>query len=68
LKENPDELLIEHHHDNIVLKTGNRPKKNQVNLADNPSYAKKRKEMESILLEQMEKLDDPYRLWDQYLK
>jgi arylsulfatase A-like enzyme len=68
LKENPDELLIEHHHDNIVLKTGNRPKKNQVNLANNPSYAKKLKEMESILLEQMEKLDDPYRLWDQYLK
>ena len=68
LKENPDELLIEHHHDNIVLKTGNRPKKNQVNLANNPSYAKKLKEMESILLEQMEKLDDPYRLWDQNLK
>jgi len=68
LKENPDELLIEHHHDNIVLKTGNRPKKSQVNLVNNPDFSKKLKEMESILLEQMEKLGDPYRLWDQNLK
>ncbi len=55
LAENPHEYLPEHG------KTGEM----ETNLADNPKYAEKRAEMEALLLEQMEKYDDPYRLWDQ---
>ncbi|WP_372772911.1 sulfatase-like hydrolase/transferase [Mangrovibacterium sp.] len=55
LAENPNEYLPEHG------KTGEM----ETNLADNPKYAEKRKEMEALLLEQMEIHDDPYRLWDQ---
>jgi len=65
LAENPDELLAEHHSSEIVSLTGNQPKQMQVNLADNPEYAKKLKEMEILLLEQMRGHDDPYRLWNQ---
>ena len=35
------------------------------NLAEVPAYADKLKEMEQLLLEEMKKHDDPYRLWDQ---
>ncbi len=55
LRENPDELLAQHHSDN-PLKT---------NLADNPKFAEKRRELEDLLLAEMKRLDDPYRLWDQ---
>ncbi|TKG96698.1 DUF229 domain-containing protein [Puteibacter caeruleilacunae] len=65
LKENPNELLKEHHDPKVIELTGNTPGKNQVNLADDPKYAAKRKEMEALLLEEMEKVNDPYRLWDQ---
>lgn len=65
LKDNPDELLKEHHEPKVVKLTANKPKKNQVNLADNPKYASKLTEMEALLLSEMERLDDPYRLWDQ---
>ena len=37
----------------------------ETNLADNPNYADKLKEMEALLLEQMTVNNDPYRLWDQ---
>ena len=65
LKENPEELLVEHQHKDVIAKTGNRPSKNQVNLAGNQEYAKKLKEMEGLLLKEMKRLQDPYRLWDQ---
>jgi choline-sulfatase len=35
------------------------------NLADIPEFADKRAEMESLLLSEMVRLNDPYRLWDQ---
>jgi len=35
------------------------------NLADDPRHAAKRAEMEALLLAEMVRLDDPYRLWDQ---
>ena len=56
LKENPLELLKEH-------ETASNP--NQVDLAEDPKHAKKLGEMEALLLSEMERLDDPYRLWDQ---
>ena len=65
LKDNPNELLIEHHDSKVIALTGNRPKNNQVNLADFPEYAEKRKEMEALLLSEMKALKDPFRFWDQ---
>ncbi|MDD7983902.1 sulfatase-like hydrolase/transferase [Lentisphaera marina] len=65
LADNPDELLSYHHEPGIIQLTGNMPKNTQVNLAGNPQYAEKLKEMEALLLEQMRKHDDPYRLWNQ---
>jgi arylsulfatase A-like enzyme len=65
LKENPDELLAEHHNPKVVALTGAQPEKHQVNLAGDPRYAVKLKEMQALLLAEMRRLDDPYRLWNQ---
>ncbi len=65
LAENPDELLREHHDPAVIGLTGNTPGPNQVNLADDPRYAGKRQELEALLLAEQERLQDPYRLWDQ---
>jgi hypothetical protein len=65
LKNNPNELLLEHHKNEVVEKTNNQPRKNQVNLAALPKYAENLAEMESLLLKEMIRLGDPYRLWDQ---
>lgn len=65
LKDNPEELTIEHHAKSVAERVGNKPKKSQVNLAENPRYAKKLAEMEALLLEQMVEVGDPYRLWNQ---
>ncbi len=65
LKENPNELTIEHHAEDVVKAVGNRPKANQVDLAKDPRYADKLKQMEALLLSEMERHGDPYRLWDQ---
>ncbi len=65
LRENPHELLRQHQDPAVCRLTGNRPQPRQVNLADDPNYRKKRQELERLLLEQMTRLDDPYRLWDQ---
>ncbi|HAO95126.1 MAG TPA: sulfatase, partial [Verrucomicrobiales bacterium] len=63
LKDNPEELLLEHQQKDVIAKTGNRPSKNQVNLAGNQKYAKKLQEMEGLLFREMKRLQDPYRLW-----
>lgn len=55
LAENPNEYLAEHQRESAW----------ETNLADDPKHAEKRKELESLLLTEMERLDDPYRLWDQ---
>ena len=55
LAENPNEYLPEHQ------KSGEM----ETNLAGDPEYADKLKEMEALLLEQMGVNNDPYRLWDQ---
>jgi arylsulfatase A-like enzyme len=55
LAENPHEFLPEHGKSEELL----------TNLADHPKYADKLAEMEALLLDQMEKHGDPYRLWDQ---
>jgi choline-sulfatase len=55
LAENPNEFLKEHGKNDPKL----------TNLAGNPAYADKRKELEALLLSEMRRLNDPYRLWDQ---
>ena len=55
LAENPNEYLAEH----------GRQGEMETNLAANPNYANKLAEMESLLLAQMKRYDDPYILWDQ---
>lgn len=55
LAENPNEFLPEHH----------RSRPLETDLADNPKYAEHRRELEALLLREMERLDDPYQLWDQ---
>jgi alpha-L-fucosidase len=65
LAQNPDELLSEHHDPQVCTLTGNHPKANQVNLAGDPKFADKLKEMEQLLLSEMQKHDDPYRFSSQ---
>lgn len=65
LHENPFELLAEHHADDVVSLTGNTPAVSQKNLAYDPQFADKRKQLEALLLQEMQRLNDPYRLWDQ---
>jgi arylsulfatase A-like enzyme len=65
LKENPNELIIEHHSKEVVKKTGNQPNKKQINLAKLSRYSVKLVEMEELLLKEMVRLEDPYRFWDQ---
>lgn len=55
LAENPDEFIAEHQ----------RRDPQQTDLAENPDYAEKLSEMEALLLAEMRRLDDPYRLWNQ---
>jgi arylsulfatase A-like enzyme len=65
LKDNPEEFITEHHDSQVTLLTGARPAPHQVNLASDPKYADKLAEMESLLLAEMRRLDDPWRLWNQ---
>ncbi len=55
LAENPNEFLPEHGKDD--------PKLND--LAEDPKHATKLAEMEALLLSEMTRLNDPYRLWNQ---
>ena len=65
LAENPEEFLEQHQDPAVVALTGNRPARNQRNLAGDPRHAAKLAEMEALLLGEMRRLDDPYRLWNQ---
>ncbi len=55
IRENPNEFLSEHNRQNVL----------ETDLASNKDYADKLKEMEDLLLSEMKRHDDPYRLWDQ---
>jgi len=63
LRENPDELLEEHHDPRVIALTGFTPSKHQVNLAIDPRYADQLEEMETLLLAEMRRHNDPWRLW-----
>ena len=65
LKDNPHEFLVEHHDAKVIALTGSTPAKHQVNLATDPQHAAKLAEMEDLLLAEMRRLHDPWRLWNQ---
>ena len=65
LKENPHEYIQQNHASSVKEQTGAKPKLGQANLARNPKYADKLREMEALLLSEMIRLDDPHRFWDQ---
>lgn len=65
LAENPQEFLKEHHDAKTVKLTGSKPEEHQRNLAGDPRYADKLQEMEALLLAEMRRLDDPWRMWNQ---
>ena len=52
LKDNPEELLLEHQQKDVIAKTGNSPSKNQVNLAVIKN-TQKLQEMESLLFKEI---------------
>ena len=55
LADNPNEFLPQHRRENPL----------ETDLAESPKYADRRRELEALLLGEMKRLDDPYRLWDQ---
>jgi arylsulfatase A-like enzyme len=65
LAENPEEFLEQHQAPAVVARIGHRPEKQQRNLAGDPRHAGKLAEMEALLLSEMRRLNDPYRLWNQ---
>ena len=65
LADNPHELLAEHHDPRIIARTGAAPARHQVDLADDPAHAARLKEMQDLLLAEMCRLEDPWRLWNQ---
>jgi arylsulfatase A-like enzyme len=65
LKQNPEEFLLEHHAPEVSALTGATPEKHQINLAKDPRHADKLQEMQTLLLAEMRRLNDPYRLWNQ---
>ena len=65
LKENPEEFLTEHHDVAVTELSHATPSAHQVNLASDPKYADKLAEMETLLLAEMRRLHDPWRLWNQ---
>jgi choline-sulfatase len=62
LKENPREFLIEHHTETLKKLLGINPSPDQIDLAEDPAYAAKRKELEALLKKEMKRLGDPYEL------
>ena len=65
LSQNPSEFLEEHHDHSVIALTSRAPAARQKDLSEDPRHADKLAEMEALLLEEMVRLDDPYRLWDQ---
>ena len=65
LADNPHELLPEHFAPEILALTKVAHPLKSTNLAGDPKYAEKQAELEALLLSEMERLDDPWRMWDQ---
>ncbi|MCD6339356.1 MAG: sulfatase-like hydrolase/transferase [Verrucomicrobia bacterium] len=64
LRENPLEFLPEHYAPALRQLLAIAPKPWQTDLADNPRFAAKRKELEALLRREMKRFGDPYTLAD----
>ncbi len=62
LGSNPYELLLAHHVDVTEALIGNDPQPLQQDLAGDPRFAERRRELEELLRAEMVRLDDPYEL------
>ncbi len=62
LKANPREFLQEHQAADVVSATGHQAQSRQANLAYNPTFAARRRELEALLKQEMGRLKDPYEL------
>src|SRR5690606_35455970 len=60
LSNNPHEVLKEHHDPELASRLGIHPDPGQIDLAERPENAAKRRELEALLRQEMERLDDPY--------
>ncbi|MGD9855623.1 MAG: sulfatase-like hydrolase/transferase [Planctomycetaceae bacterium] len=60
IAENPHEFLAEHRAAELTSLLDRHPTPEQINLADLPEYAAKRRELEDLLRTEMERLGDPY--------
>ncbi len=67
LRDNPEELLAEHHDPAVMAVSHGSPGPTQNNLADDPAQADTRRRLEALLLAEMERHDDPYRFSDQQM-
>ena len=65
LAENPDEFLAVHQEDAVKNLSGANLKSSQVNLALDPAYKETLSKMEALLKSEMQRLNDPYQLWNQ---
>ncbi|MGB0598787.1 MAG: sulfatase-like hydrolase/transferase [Rubripirellula sp.] len=65
LAQNPNEYIQQHHTKSVTALIGITPNPQQTNLAADTKFADKLDEMEALLLEEMRRLNDPYRLWNQ---
>jgi putative heme-binding domain-containing protein len=68
LVDNPHEFLAEHHDPEVARALPAAAAAHQKNLADDPTHAVKRAEMEALLLAEMIRHDDPFRFSDQPAK
>lgn len=62
LRANPREYLPQHHQPEVMSELKISPKPEQTDLAEDPKYAAKRRELEALLAAEMKRLDDPYQL------
>jgi choline-sulfatase len=65
LARNPNEFLAEHGDASVLALSGATVESHQTNLANDPKHAAKLKQMEELMLAEMRRLGDPYRLWNQ---
>jgi choline-sulfatase len=65
LRDNPHELLAEHHAGQVSALTGHKAQPGQTDLAADPAHAATLAEMRALLLEQMRAHEDPWRFSDQ---
>lgn len=65
LASNPLEIVADHHSPALQTMVGTEWNEEHKNLASMPEHADKRRELESLLLQEMIRLDDPHRLWYQ---